>query len=218
MAIELQKCDQGLKNFPVDIPGPAGNLEAMVDCAAAGKRSGAAVVCHPHPLYGGTMQNKVVHTLARSLSSNGLDTLRFNFRGVGNSDGEYDAGSGETDDARAVFNWLQQQRMESSIVLAGFSFGSFVALKAAAVLDPLALITVAPPVRMFDFDKLSSIDCPWLLVQGADDEIVDVNAVMSWVDKLKNPPMVKVLPDCSHFFHGKLVELRSACDEFIQSI
>ncbi len=210
-------CREGLSSFPVTIPGPSGDLEGKVDCAA-GNPQGGAVICHPHPLYGGTLQNKVVHTLAKSLAANNRTAVRFNFRGVGISAGEYDEGAGETDDALAVVDWLGTHQSSLPLTLAGFSFGSFVALQAAAQVQPAALITVAPPVRMFDFENLSSIDCPWLLIQGDEDEVVDVSSVVNWVGSLENPPQLEIMHGGSHFFHGKLLELRSVCNEFLQKL
>ena len=102
----FHRCLEGLSSFPVSIPGPSGMLEGKVDCAASGEPRGNAVICHPHPLYGGTMQNKVVHTLAKSLAANDQTAVRFNFRGVGVSDGNYDEGIGEVDDTLAVVDWL----------------------------------------------------------------------------------------------------------------
>ena len=164
------------------------------------------------------MQNKVVHTLAKTLAANNRTAVRFNFRGVGTSEGSYDDGIGETDDALAVVDWVNKQQTDLPVVLAGFSFGSFIALRAAAKIQPAALITVAPPVRMFDFDNLQSISCPWLLIQGDEDEVVDINAVVNWASALEKPPQLEIIEYCSHFFHGKLIELRSVCDEFLQKL
>jgi alpha/beta superfamily hydrolase len=214
----FNQCREGLSSFPVSIPGPSGVLEGKIDCASSGKPQGSAVICHPHPLYGGTMQNKVVHTLAKSLASNNQTAVRFNFRGVGVSGGSYDEGKGEADDALAVVDWVSEQQADLPVILAGFSFGSFVALQAAAETQPAALITVAPPVRMFDFENLRSISCPWLLIQGDEDEVVDINSVINWVATLENPPEVNIIKGSSHFFHGKLIELRSICDEFLQNL
>ena len=214
----FNRCSEGLSSFPVSIPGPSGVLEGKVDCASSGQPKGSAVICHPHPLYGGTMQNKVVHTLAKSLAANDQTAVRFNFRGVGISDGSYDEGIGEADDTLAVVDWVKEQQPGLPVVLAGFSFGSFVALRAAAKIQPVALITVAPPVRMFDFDHLQSNTCPWLLIQGDEDEVVEIDSVVNWVRTLEKPPQLEIIEGSSHFFHGKLIELRSVCDEFLQRL
>ncbi|GBE46534.1 alpha/beta hydrolase family protein [bacterium BMS3Bbin11] len=213
----LDRCTEGFSSFPVTIPGPSGDLEGIVDCAAD-EPQGGAVICHPHPLYGGAMQNKVVHTLAKSLAANNRTAVRFNFRGVGVSTGKYDEGAGETDDALAVLDWLASNQTGLPMILAGFSFGSYIALQAAAQAEPAALITVAPPVGMFDFENLSSIICPWLLIQGDEDEVVDANSVVNWVRSLENPPQLEIIHGSSHFFHGKLLDLRSLCDDFLQNL
>lgn len=214
----VSRCNEGQSSYPVTIPGPVGVLEGKVDCAASGEPQGVAVICHPHPLYGGSMHNKVVHTLAKSLAECNYTALRFNFRGVGDSAGSYDEGIGEADDAMAAVDWALKQQANMPVILAGFSFGSFVALQAAAKTQTKALITVAPPVRMFDFDNLQGINCPWLLIQGDEDEVVDINSVINWVRTLQRPPQMEIINDSSHFFHGKLIELRSICEEFIQKL
>ena len=145
-------------------------------------------------------------------------SVRFNFRGVGGSAGSYDEGIGETDDAMAVVDWVMKQQADMPVILAGFSFGSFVALQTAAKTQTKALITVAPPVRMFDFENLQGIDCPWLLIQGDEDEVVDINSVINWVRTLQHPPQMEIINGSSHFFHGKLIELRSICKDFIHKL
>ena len=156
--------------------------------------------------------------MAKSLAANDQTAVRFNFRGVGISDGSYDEGIGEADDTLAVVDWVKEQQPGLPVVLAGFSFGSFVALRAAAKIQPVALITVAPPVRMFDFDHLQSNTCPWLLIQGDEDEVVEIDSVVNWVRTLEKPPQLEIIEGSSHFFHGKLIELRSVCDEFLQRL
>ena len=169
-----------------------------------------AVICHPHPQAGGTLHNKVVHTLARTFQELGVPTLRFNFRGVGKSSGEFDNGNGETEDALAVIEWGRTRWPGAPFWLAGFSFGAFVALKASARLTPERLITVAPPVQRFEFAPLSPPTCPWLLVQGEQDEIVDARSVLAWAERLSPMPDVVTLPGVGHFFHGRLQDLRDA--------
>ena len=164
------------------------------------------------------MLNKVVHTVARCLSAHGYAALRFNYRGVGRSAGRYADGLGETDDAVAMIDWLQARHPELPLVLAGFSFGAFVALRAIAERPAAALITVAPPVRMFEFARLNRPDCPWLLVQGDADEIVDAGDVFAWADALEPPPQRAVIAGGGHFFHGRLVELGEVCGRFIDNL
>ncbi len=141
------------------------------------------VVCHPHPLGGGTLDNKVVHTVARTMQELGLPALRFNFRGVGASAGTFDDGIGETDDAQAVIDWGRERWPQAALWLAGFSFGAYVALRVSERRRPQRLITVAPPVQRFQLAALRVPDCPWLIVQGDADEIVDCGAVCSGRDR-----------------------------------
>lgn len=193
----------------VRIPGPAGILEAVTACPPVGAPMRAVgVVCHPHPLYGGSLQNKVVHYLSQAMNALGVGTVRFNFRGVGASEGAYDKGVGETDDLLAVLNWARLQRPDHDVWLAGFSFGAYVALRAAARWPVSRLLTVAPPVNFFDFDVIARPACPWLLVQGDRDEVVPCNAVLDWARGLTPPPDILCMADVGHFFHGKLNVLR----------
>jgi alpha/beta superfamily hydrolase len=210
--------------FPDDgsgfaLAGPAGALEVSTDIPGTGHaRQGTAVICHPHPLEGGTMHNKVVTMLERALRESGLATVRFNFRGVGASEGEFDEGRGEGEDLAAVSQWVRRVHPDDALWLAGFSFGSYVALASAARLDAAALITVAPPVgRSYSFDNIELPKCPWLLIQGEADEIVDAQAVFDWVDTLERPPSVVRMPETSHFFHRRLLDLRGAIKNAVRT-
>jgi len=201
---------------PATIDGPAGPLEARIEEPAPGEAPATVgVVCHPHPLYGGTMQNKVVHTLARAMQELGAPTVRFNFRGVGGSAGTYDGGAGELEDALAVCDWARRRWRCDALWLAGFSFGSAVALPAAGSVRPRALVTVAPPVGRIIVAPVARPSCPWLVVQGDRDELVDVVQVREWVAGYAPPPQLLVLPGAEHFFHGRLGELRAAAIEFL---
>lgn len=193
------------------IPGPTGRLESLLEHPAGDVPiTGVAVLCHPHPLHGGTLQNKVVHTLARACNDLGLVALRFNFRGVGASEGEYGEAIGETEDLHAVLAWARERWPDQPLWLGGFSFGASVALRAAAADRwPLRqLITVAPAVNLFPVAPLPSLRADWLLVQGDQDEIVPHGQVMEWVAGLERPPRVLELAGAGHFFHGRLNELR----------
>ena len=195
------------------LDGPAGALEAVVDFPEpAEARPLVAVVCHPLPTEGGTMHNKVVTMVARALRELGATTVRFNFRGTGGSAGEFDDGRGEREDLRTVVDWVQDARPGDRLWLAGFSFGAYVTLAAAADLLPDAVISIAPPAagRGWDFAAIPAPDVPWLVVQGDADEIVDPNAVYAWIDGLARKPQLVRMPDTSHFFHRKLVDLRGA--------
>ncbi len=203
---------------PARIDGPAGPLEARLEDPAPGVAPAVVgVVCHPHPLYGGTMQNKVVHTLARAMQELGAPTVRFNFRGVGASAGSYDGGTGELEDALAVCAWARRRWGCQALWLAGFSFGSAVALQAAADVQPRSLVTVAPPVGRIIVSPVERPACPWLVVQGDHDELVDVVQVRRWVDEFVPPPRLVVLNEAEHFFHGRLGELRSTVLEFLSA-
>ncbi|MCF7221719.1 alpha/beta hydrolase [Marilutibacter chinensis] len=206
--------------FPTDettslvLPGPAGALEAVAEPAEGRSRRAVAIVCHPLPTEGGTLHNKVVTMAARALRESGIATVRFNFRGTGASEGEFDDGRGERDDLRAVAAWVRQQRPGHALWLAGFSFGAYVSLALAAELKPGMLISIAPPAgRGWDFDAIQPPDCPWLVIQGDADEIVDPEAVYAWLDGLNGrraPPELVRMPDTGHFFHRRLMDLRGA--------
>jgi uncharacterized protein len=194
------------------IAGPAGPLESDYTPAAAGALPVAlAVVCHPHPLHGGTMDNKVVTTLVRFFAEQGAAVLRFNFRGVGQSGGQFDDGNGEGEDLRAAVQWLADQYPDQVLPLwlAGFSFGSFVSARMAPALGADRLLSIAPPVTRWGFDRIQRIAGPWIVVQGDADEVVDASAVYQWLDTVNPPPLLLRMPAATHFFHGLLVELRS---------
>ncbi len=195
----------------VPLPGPAGMLEVSVDFPdPAEARGGLAIVCHPHPLEGGTMHNKVVTMAARSLRELGLATVRFNFRGVGMSEGSYDNGRGETLDLLAVAQWAQQARPQYKLWLAGFSFGSWIALLGARHLPVAQVISIAPPAGRWDFSAVLPPACPWLVIQGEADDIVEPRAVYDWLAKLDAKPTLVKMADTDHFFHRRLMDLRGA--------
>jgi len=193
------------------LPGPAGVLEAATGLPnPADARAGTAIICHPHSQHGGSMHNKVVTIIERALRELGLATLVFNFRSVGASAGTYDDGRGETEDVLAVAEWAQTVRPRDALWLAGFSFGSYVALRAAAQLPVRQMISVAPPVGRWDFAALPSPLCPWLIIQGEKDEVVDPEAVYAFVAAQPESPTLVRMPDTSHFFHRRLMDLRGA--------
>jgi alpha/beta superfamily hydrolase len=199
----------------VIIPGPAGVLEGITACPDKETRGAVAVILHPHPLYGGTLNNKVVHYLSRTCNQLGIPSLRFNFRGVGESGGVYNDGRGETEDCLAVLDWVQERRPGFDIWLAGFSFGAYVAYRSVHRHPRISrLLTVAPPVNLFDFTVLPAPSCPWTLIQGELDELVPAASVENWVDTLPVQPR-KILLPADHFFHGQLNALQAA---LLQSI
>ena len=203
---------------PVSIAGPAGALEALIETPlndAGASPTHFAVVCHPHPLYGGTLTNKVVYTLARAFQELGAPTIRFNFRGVGASQGAYDQGAGETQDALAVVAHGRQRWPDATLWLAGFSFGGAVAIRAAGHAKPERLIAVAPGVTILDVGMVKP-ECPWLITQGDADDVIDPDYVRDWASKLTPRPQVRVLEGAGHFFHGRLHDLKAAVLEFMK--
>lgn len=204
----------GLEDHPPNrepflIPGPAGVLEALVQQPESFQAGNpVAVVCHPHPLHGGTMLNKVVHIIARTFNSMGVTALRFNFRGVGCSRGRYDEGRGEQQDLAAAVAWLRQRYPESPLWLAGFSFGSYVAYQSLEALQPDRLLMVAPPVGRFEFAEPKHIEIPWLVLQGGQDDVVSPQAVSDWVHQHATRPRYEWMADADHFFHGRLNRIK----------
>ena len=190
------------------IPGPAGELELMTTWPAQLQHETVAIICHPHPLFQGTMKNKVVSTLFRAFDALGMPTLRFNFRGVGLSTGVHAEGVGEQDDLEAVMAWVTGVLPGYEVSLAGFSFGSYIAAAVANREPVVGLVTVAPPVHHLAFYKLNRIRCPWLLVMGDQDEIVPFADVTAFAANPPAPLEYCVMPGVTHFFHGRLIELR----------
>ncbi|MBB3834171.1 hypothetical protein FHR55_002393 [Xanthomonas arboricola] len=193
------------------LSGPVGPLDVAVDLpdADVAVQPVTAIVCHPLSTEGGSMHNKVVTMAARALRELGITVVRFNFRSVGTSAGVFDHGNGEQDDLRAVAEWVRAQRPDHTLWLAGFSFGAYVSLRAAGALAPQALISIAPPAGRWDFSDMQP-PAQWLVIQGDADEIVDPQAVYDWLDTLEQQPELVRMPDTSHFFHRKLIDLRGA--------
>ncbi len=205
----------GAAELPLLIPGPCGDLEAVAtrpnEQGALVGQNFVALVCHPHPQHGGTMNNKVVTTLVRSYRDLGVPVLRFNFRGVGKSEGEYDEARGEIEDALALVSWIQAQVSGSRLLLAGFSFGSAVAAAASYRIDNLAhLSLVAPPVERYDYDQDRAFPCPLCVIQGGEDELVDVPGVYAWAETIETPTTVLRFDEATHFFHGALVQVKQS--------
>jgi len=189
--------------------GPAGAIECAADVPEAeDERPCTIIICHPHPLHSGNMHNKVVTITERSMRELGLRTMRFNFRGAGLSEGEHDDGYGETDDLFAVAEWVRRTRPDDTLWLGGFSFGSYVALRGALNLDIGQLISIAPPVDRYPFASLHHPECPWLVIQGDEDEVVNADLVRQWVLSLNPPPDLLVMKKADHFFHRRIMDLR----------
>lgn len=155
------------------------------------------------------MQNKVVHTLARAAQDQKVTSLRFNFRGVGGSAGTYDNGVGESEDAIFLSDWCRKELGATRRWAFGFSFGSFVAFRLAAERNSGLLVTVAPPVQRFDFTRLAVPQCPWLVIQGDADDVVDHTTVLGWTGAVTPAPEVHIVAGAGHFFHGRLTEMRT---------
>ena len=210
----------------ISLIGPAGSLEGLCDVPAGMPIKGTAVICHPHPLFGGTMQNKVVQTLAKAFVQNGWRAVRFNFRGVGGSEGVYDEGRGELEDLMHVIAQSQTLALQgsaptgSALALAGFSFGAFVASQAVAQmadnpnLDKVVLVGTAAsnfsvaPVPQELHEKT-------LLVHGEVDDTVPLSSVMDWARPQSLP--VTVIPGVAHFFHGQLPLLRNLVSRHLKT-
>lgn len=203
----------------VNLQGPSGLIEAILSQPAV-EAPIVAIICHPHPLHGGSLQNKVVHTLMRTFRELMITSVRFNFRGVGKSEGHYDRGIGEVDDAIAVLSWVKMQYPQATIWFSGFSFGAFVAAAAVSSKVKTAhtieqLIMVAPPVETFDFSVINFSLVSTCVVMGEQDDIVAPIAVKNWA---KQHPIVDMLwlPEADHFFHGRLSVLKDILMIYLQ--
>ncbi len=197
------------------IDGPVGRLEAILETPRDAEISGAAVVCHPHPQHGGTMHNKVAHQLARAFLQCGFAVLRFNFRGTEASDGEYDEGVGEVDDVLAALAWMRERTGRDDVWLGGFSFGAGMSIRAATQTTLPGLISIAPAVSRFAQGLDRQPDCPWLVLIGDKDELVEIDEVVEWIDSLAPGPELLVMDGAEHFFHGRLVEMRDHVVTFV---
>lgn len=193
------------------IAGPVGRLEAIWSPSESNAGT-VAVICHPHPLQGGAMTNKVVTTLARTWRDKGVATLRFNFRGTGNSEGVHDQGGGEIDDVLALLQWLSEEKGMKTLDLAGFSFGAWVSAAASVRLPESVhlrhLVLVAPPVQYEGFGALQP-PAGTLVLQGEVDEVVEPQSVYAWVASRARVPELLRFPETGHFFHGRLGALKA---------
>ncbi|MCC2646484.1 MAG: alpha/beta hydrolase [Rickettsiaceae bacterium] len=201
--------------------GPAGRIEGRYN-ESSDKKSPVVLVLHPHPVYGGTMNNKVVYAMYKTFVENGFTTLRINFRGVGKSQGEFDNGVGELTDAATALDWLQTQNpFATDFWIAGFSFGSWVGMQLMMRRPEITnFLAVSPPVNKYDFTFLSPCPVPGLIVQGNRDSIVSEEAVLDMVDKLSKqkqaPVECKIINGADHFFREKMDELQSTIDDYLK--
>jgi uncharacterized protein len=201
------------------IAAPAGALQALLETpqpAAGAAVRAFGVVCHPHPLHGGTMDNKVVWSVARAFAQLGAPVIRFNFRGVGASEGTYDDGDGETADARSVIAFGRRRFPGAALWLGGFSFGAAVAVRAAGETHPERVVLIAPGITRVDVRAAAPPQCPWLIVQGDADDVVPPDQVLAWARTLSPAPSVQLLPGAGHFFHGRINELREVVVGFLE--
>ncbi len=199
--------NEGLQNL--DIPGPAGALEARFDEASSPVRA-SAVLCHPHPQYGGTMNDAVLDCLAQTLLANGVSCLRFNFRGVGNSEGGYDGSGGEVDDLRAAVSWLQAERAPSQLWLGGYSFGANVVWQSLAGMpEPHRVLLIAPPVGSMAFPN-RDLSCPVDVFIGDADEFASQDALAAWRGIRGH-----IIAGANHFFLGQWDTLRQRIEQVI---
>ncbi len=164
------------------------------------------------------MSNKVAYMLASTAQKAGLHALRFNFRGVGRSEGIHDQGRGETEDLVFLAGWMRERVPQARLVLMGFSFGAWVSVRAAAVLQPLAQVSIAPPFGKYVGDSAVPVRpaCPWLVVHSRDDEVVDYAQTKAVLDGYVPPPQLVTLDGAGHFFHGRLTELGGIVLPFLQ--
>jgi alpha/beta superfamily hydrolase len=195
----------------VTIDGPAGPLEGLLQEHVGRSSSVVALVCHPHPLHGGTLHNKVVHRAASALHGMGATVLRFNFRGVGASAGQFDHGRGELEDARAALEFLRRRQPGARCWLSGFSFGAGIAARLAVSADAIErLILIAPPVRTTSFEVLRTWPGPKLVVQGTADEVAPIAALQPEFETWAEPKRLIRVPAATHFFDRQLGELAHA--------
>lgn len=195
----------------VTLPGPAGQLEGVLQTRGAETPEVAAVICHPHPEYGGTLHNKVVHRAASTLLERGVAVLRFNFRGVGKSEGRFDQGAGELEDARAALAWMTERFPSARRWLAGFSFGAGIAAALVASEPGVErLVLIAPPVRRADFGLLRRLAIPKLVIQGTEDTVCPLEALEREFAYWAEPKHLIRVPGASHFFDKQLGALADA--------
>jgi alpha/beta superfamily hydrolase len=201
--------------FLREIPGPEGPLEALMD-VPGGEPRAAAVFAHPHPMHGGTMHTKAVYQSAKALARIGVAVLRFNFRGVGRSAGTFDAGPGEMKDFRAGLAFMEARYPGLPLWVAGFSFGSWVALIVGAEDARVTLLLgIAAPVDRYDFAAVTQSDKPKFLIHGEEDELVSIKDVRRFYSELKEPKELVVIPAADHLFEGKTSEVGDAVEDLL---
>ncbi|WP_119329351.1 alpha/beta hydrolase [Cysteiniphilum halobium] len=203
------------------IKGESGVIETVIDTPKENIHPAISVViCHPHPLFQGTMNNKVITTIAKAFNNLGIEAVRFNYRGVGQSQGHYAEGVGELQDTLSVVDNLLERKPKQKIILAGFSFGGSIAYKAATHYenDVKSLLTIAPAVVNFPLVQQPEPKMPWCLIQGIDDEIVSYTAVCEFFTQQTTVDATFIrLNNVGHFFHGQLIKLRKHLEQHYQN-
>ncbi len=204
----------------VNIPTAQGHLEGILKPEEERVQPGyVGLICHPHPLGGGTMHNKVVFKTAQILQTLQIPTLRFNFRGVGHSTGTYDEGRGEMDDARYALEFLSRRYPGIPAIMAGFSFGSYVGLRVGAIDDRVhALIGLGVPARPFAGNTLQDSYKPKLFIHGTEDELAPYELMQRWFEQVPAPKRLVTIQGADHFFQGRLEEVQAIIAEFTQSL
>lgn len=199
------------------IPSPAGRLEAVLTEPKVFPWQWAVVLCHPHPQFGGTMHTKAIFRSARAFQSLGMATLQFNFRGVGQSSGEYDEGRGEKDDVRAAIDFLRPRYPSANLALLGFSFGAWVGLQVGAE-DPRVeqIIGLGIPLHVSSFSFLATSTKPKLIIQGSLDEFGSLEDIEAWFETLADPKKLALIKGSTHLFEGRIKELQEAIVEYFE--
>lgn len=197
------------------LEGRVGDLEGLLTVPNHINTNHIAILGHPHSLQGGTMNNKVVTSMARVFKDLGIMCLRFNFRGVGLSQGEYDAGLGESEDMLGLVRLWREAQPQVNFIFAGFSFGSYVAYRTAAQTPHSLLITIAPPVHHYPYREFEPAPSPWLIIQGDEDEVVPANLVAQFAEESTLKLPIIHFPNTGHFFHGQLVNLKNQLTEYL---
>ncbi len=203
----------------VNIPTPQGHLEGILKPVDEDREPlYVGIVCHPHPLYGGTMHNKVVFKVAQTFQAMNIPALRFNFRGVGHSTGVYDEGRGEMEDVRYGLEFLSRRYPGVPAIIGGFSFGAYVGLRVAASDDRAqAMIGLGVPARMFDGNFLQDCHKPKLFIHGTADETAPYDITQQWFEQVPAPKSMRVVPGADHFFHDRLDEVQGMIVEFLHA-
>jgi len=203
---------------PVLIPGAAGHIESLISSPREpATNAGFAVICHPHPLFGGALSNKVTYQLASCALKAGFHAARFNFRGVGKSSGVHDEGRGETDDTLTIVEWMRERLPGAGLLLMGFSFGAFVSIKAASRARPQLQVSVAPPFGKYfgNAPRPPRPPCPWLVIHSRDDDVVDYAETKAELSHYHPAPELASVDGAGHFFHGRLGDIQHAVLDFI---